>query len=128
MLIKAVLFDMFDTLMMIRKNHDFYSPSLMSTYQYLHSKGIDYSFETFQKAYITVRDELYEKADKKLEEPHFNVRISDTLKRLGYNYGASSSLVTEATDQFCDEFMKFVHLDENAEAVLKVCMGSIRWE
>jgi len=25
--IKAVLFDMFDTLMMIRKNHEFYSPA-----------------------------------------------------------------------------------------------------
>ena len=43
--IKAVLFDMFDTLMLIEKNHEFYSPSLMRMYRYLHKNGIDVPFE-----------------------------------------------------------------------------------
>ena len=63
--IKAVLFDMFDTLMMIRKNHEFYSPSLMRMYKYLNKNGVNVSFDTFQKAYIKSRDELYAKADAK---------------------------------------------------------------
>ena len=59
--IKAVLFDMFDTLMMIRKNHEFYSPSLMRMYKYLNKNGVNVPFDTFQKAYIKARDDLYVK-------------------------------------------------------------------
>ena len=93
--IKAVLFDMFDTLMMIRKNHEFYSPSLMRMYKYLNKNGVNVSFDTFQKAYIKARDDLYVKADANLEEPHFNVRVSETLKSLGYNYDVSSPIVAD---------------------------------
>ncbi len=124
--IKAVLFDMFDTLMMIRKNRDFYSPSLMRTYQFLNKKGIDVSFDTFQKAYIKARDELYAKVDANLEEPHFNVRISETLKSLGYEYNESSSLVSEATNEFCDEFMTFVYLDPDTKNILQFLHGKYK--
>ena len=95
--IKAVLFDMFDTLMLIEKNHEFYSPSLMRMYRYLKKNGIDVPFEQFNAVYIAVRDRLYAEADLNLEEPHFNVRVSETLKSLGYDYDVSSPLVAEAT-------------------------------
>jgi putative hydrolase of the HAD superfamily len=117
--IKAVLFDMFDTLMMIKKNHDFYSPSLLRTYKFLNQNGVDVSFDTFQKAYIKARDELYAKVDANLEEPHFNVRLSEALKSLGYQYSASSPLIAKATAEFCDEFMTFVYLDPDTENVLR---------
>ncbi len=84
--IKAVLFDMFDTLMLIEKNHEFYSPSLMRMYRYLNKHGIDVPFDKFNAAYIEARDGLYAKADLNWEEPHFNVRVSEALKSLGYNY------------------------------------------
>ena len=122
----AVLFDMFDTLMMIRKNNDFYSPSLMRMYRFLKAKGIDVSFDAFQKTYVKARDALYAKGEANLEEPHFNVRISETLKNLGYNYDASSQLVTEATSEFCDEFMTFVYLDPNTEKILHVLHGKYK--
>jgi len=124
--IKAVLFDMFDTIMMIRKNHDFYSPSLMRMYSFLNKKGIDVSFEIFEKVYIKSRDELYDKVDANLEEPHFNVRVSETLRNLGYNHDVSSELVTEATAEFCDEFMTFVYLDQDAESVLQEIHGKYK--
>ena len=124
--IKAVLFDMFDTLVMIRKNHEFYSPSLMRMYKYLNKNGINVSFDTFQKAYIKTRDDLYAKADENLEEPHFNVRVSETLKSLGYNYDASSPIVAAATTEFCDEFMTFVYLDENTEKLLRTLHGKYK--
>ena len=123
---KAVLFDMFDTLMMIKKNHDFYSPSLLRMYRYLKNKGIDEPFETFNTAYILARDQLYAKADPNLEEPHFNVRVAATLRNLGYDYHISSPIVTGATAQFCDEFMKFVYIDEQAEAVLGKLRGKYK--
>jgi putative hydrolase of the HAD superfamily len=117
--IKAVLFDMFDTLMIIRKNNDFYSPSLMRTYRFLNKKGIDVSFDTFQKNYTKARDELYAKVDANLEEPHFNQRISETLKILGYNYDVSSPIVMEATVEFCEEFMTFVYLEPATKNILR---------
>ncbi len=117
--IKAVLFDMFDTIMMIRKNHDFYSPALMRMYRFLNKKAIDVSFDTFEKAYVKTRDELYAKVDADLGEPHFNVRVSETLKSLEFNYDVSSPLVTEATSEFCEEFMTFVYLDQDAKTVLQ---------
>jgi len=126
MQIKAVLFDMFDTLMMIRKNNDFSSPSLMRTYRFLNKNGVDVSFDTFEKTYVKTRDDLYAKVDANLEEPHFNVRLSLTLKSLGYNYVVSSSMVTEATAEFCKEFMTFVYLDENTETVLHALYGKYK--
>lgn len=117
--IKAVLFDMFDTLMIIEKNHEFYSPSLRRMYRYLTKQGINVPFEKFNQAYIKARDEIYLKADENFEEPHFNVRISATLRSLGYNYSDSSPIVTEATNEFCEEFMNYVSIDEHAEEVLK---------
>jgi putative hydrolase of the HAD superfamily len=121
--IKAVLFDMFDTLMLIEKDHEFYPPSMQRMYQYLYRQGIDVSFEKFQDTYIQERDRLYAKADLNWEEPHFNVRISETLKKLGYSYPASSPIVAAATNEFCEEFMKYVRIDADAEATLKTLHG-----
>ncbi len=45
--IKAILFDMFDTLMLIEKNHEFYPPSMRRMHQYLNKHGIDVPFEKF---------------------------------------------------------------------------------
>lgn len=117
--IKAVLFDMFDTLMLIEKNHEFYSPSLMRMHRFLLSKGIKVPFKEFNDTYIEIRDRLYRKADLNWEEPHFNVRVAETLQKLGYSYGISHSVVAEATNEFCDEFMKYVRIDSEAAFVLK---------
>ena len=124
--VKAILFDMFDTLMLIQKNHEFYSPSLMRMYQYLNNQGIDVSFDKFNEAYIKERDALYAKADLNFEEPHFNVRISKALKSLGYNYDESSTLVTAATNEFCEEFMKYVRIDEDAKALVEELHGKYK--
>ena len=124
--IKAVLFDMFDTLMLIEKNHEFYSPSLMRMYRYLNKNGIDAPFEKFNAAYIQARDQLYAEADLNFEEPHFNVRVSEALKTLGYDYDVSSPIVAAATNEFCEEFMKYVRIDENAKAMLRGLHGKYK--
>ena len=117
--VKAVLFDMFDTLMLIEKDHGFYSPSLHAAYEFLASRGVSVGFEEFEGAYVMERDALYAIAEANLEEPHFNVRIAGALKRLGYDYDASDALVVGATSAFCDRFMTYVRLDGDAETVLK---------
>ncbi len=118
MAIKAVLFDMFDTLMMIEEDHMFYIPSLKSAHKSLLDHGIDVGFAAFRQAYVKARDAIYAKADAKLEEPHFNVRIANTLLSLGYDYDPNSLVVVNATLAFCSEFMKYVVIDKHAKSVL----------
>ena len=119
MRIKAVLFDMFDTLMLIEKNHEFYSYSLKKTHKFLVENGIKVSFTEFKDAYIKARDALYVEADANLEEPHFNVRISNALESLGFSVDAKSGIVAGATNAFCEGFMEYVRIDEHASEVLR---------
>ena len=121
--IQAVLFDLFDTLMIIEKNHAFYSPSLKSAHQVLVNNGVDVKYAAFRDAYTKARDELYVKADMLLEEPHFNMRIANALERLGFCFDANSKVVVEATNAFCEGFMKYVRIDENAKSALEKLHG-----
>ncbi len=118
--IKAVLFDMFDTIMLIEKDHEFYPPSIRRMYRYLNMHGVDVPFEKFEQTYISERNKIFAKADSNFDEPHFNVRIAATLNSLGYNYDVSSPIVCAATGEFCEEFMKYVHIDADTEETLKV--------
>jgi putative hydrolase of the HAD superfamily len=123
---KAVLFDMFDTLMMIEKNHEFYSPSLKRTYDFLVAHGVAVKFKDFEQAYVEARDALYAVADAKLEEPHFNVRIAHALDKLGYPNAEDKSLVVGATNAFCECFMNYVRIDDNTKAILEELHGRYR--
>ncbi|NLF87914.1 HAD family hydrolase [Candidatus Bathyarchaeota archaeon] len=124
--IKAILFDMFDTLMMIEKDHEFYAPSIRRMYRYLCGQGVDVPFERFEQAYIEERNKLFAVADLHFEEPHFNVRVAATLRALGYSYDVSSPIVTAATCEFCEEFSKYVKIDDDAEATLKALKANYR--
>ncbi len=119
MRIKAVLFDMFDTLMIIEKDHAFYSPAVKGMHTYLLENGVQVTFPAFRDAYIKSRDQLYEAADSTMEEPHFNIRVKNALRDLGFANEAQSSLVQGATDAFCKEFMKYIRIDDDAAKVLR---------
>ena len=118
--IQAVLFDMFDTLMIIEKNHAFYSPAVKRMHTYLVQNNVTVSFAAFRDAYIKARDALYEIADETMEEPHFNVRVANALQNLGYSYGVESEVVAGATNAFCQEFMNYIRIDDNAAETLKL--------
>ncbi len=124
--VKAVLFDMFDTLMMIEKDHAFYNPAVKSMHTFLVKNGVAVSFAVFRDAYIKARDALYEAADEKMEEPHFNLRVRNALESLGYNYESESQLVTGATNAFCEEFMNYVRIDDHAVQVLRTLYGKYK--
>jgi len=118
--IKAVLFDMFDTLLIIEKKHAFYNPSLKRAHKFLVENGIKSRFTDFRNAYIKARDALYVEADANLEEPHFNVRISNALGLLGFSVDTiKSGIVAGATNAFCEGFIKYVRIDEHTVGVLR---------
>ena len=126
MQIKAVLFDMFDTLMMIEHDHAFYHPSLRRAHAFLVQNGVNVPFEIFHAAYVKARDALYAEADAQMEEPHFNLRIANALKSLGYDFDVSSNVVSGATLAFCEEFMHYVRIDKNAKSALQKLYGTYK--
>jgi putative hydrolase of the HAD superfamily len=123
--IKAVLFDMFDTLMLIEKDHAFYSPSLKRAHSFLVKNGVDVQFSVFRDAYLKARDALYVEADAKLEEPHFNSRISNALEILGYS-DVENDVVAGTTNAFCEEFMEYVRIDDHTKSALKKLHGKYK--
>jgi len=126
MRIKAVLFDMFDTLMLIEHEYAFYNPSLRRAHEFLVQNGVNVQFAVFKDAYINARDALYAEAEARLEEPHFNLRVANALRSLGYNFDVSSEIVAGATLAFCEEFMNYVRIDENAREALEKLHGKYR--
>lgn len=119
MKVEAVLFDLFDTLLLLEKQEAYYTPSLRRLHESLLKNGVNVSFEDFKRVYFEVRDRFYSESRQSLEEPHFNLRISQTLQKLGHNFDASNSVVVDATKAFADEFTHYVSLDTETLDVLQ---------
>ena len=126
MQVEAVLFDLFDTLLLLEKEEVYYIPSLKKLHEFLVKNRIDVSFEDFKSVYFEVRESLYNETVKSLEEPHFNVRVSRVLQRLGYDFNALHPLVSGATEAFAEEFMRYVNLDDEALNVLHRLHGKYK--
>jgi len=123
---EAVLFDLFDTLLLLEKDEAYYIPSLKKLHEFLVKNRIDVSFEDFRRVYLEVRDSLYAETVKSLEEPHFNIRVSRVLQRFGYDFNALNPLVSGATEAFAEEFMRYVNLDDEALEVLRKLHGKYK--
>jgi putative hydrolase of the HAD superfamily len=119
MQIEAVLFDLFDTLVLLQKEEAYYIPSLRKLHESLVENGINLSFDDFRRVYFEVRDKLYSETKENFEEPHFNVRVSRVLQEFGYNLSASSPVVAKATEAFSDELTQYISLDDEAIDVLR---------
>ncbi len=126
MRIEAVLFDLFDTLLLLESDENFYPPSLRRLHESLSKNGVETSFEDFKRVYFEVREKLYCETKRTLEDPHFNVRVSQTLQRLGYDFDVSDPIVIEATMAFADELTRHVRLDEEAIDVLQKLHGNYK--
>ena len=58
MRVKAVLFDLFDTLVLIESGDSFYMPALQKLHKSLVKKGVKVPFEEFSRVYFEVRDQV----------------------------------------------------------------------
>ncbi|MGA2767261.1 MAG: hypothetical protein ABSF24_02965 [Candidatus Bathyarchaeia archaeon] len=87
--------------------------------KFLTKKGVNVSFDDFQRVYFDIRDRFYAESRESLEEPHFNVRVPQTLEKLGYDFRVSDAVVSGATMSFADEFIRQVQLDKDAGYVLQ---------
>lgn len=126
MRVEAVFFDLFDTLLLLDAPEVYYEPSLRKLHESLIKNGINVAFDDFRCVYFEVRDKFYSESRKTLEEPHFNVRVAQTLQRLGFKFDVYDPIVSKATVAFADEFMHYVTLDEDAITVLQKLCGKYK--
>ncbi|MCJ7422656.1 HAD family hydrolase [Candidatus Bathyarchaeota archaeon] len=126
MKVEAVLFDLFDTLLLLENDEIYYEPCLKRMHSFLAKNGVNVSFAGFSRTYFEVRDTFYSESRKSLEEPHFNVRVSQTLQKLGFDFDVSDPIVMGATKAFADEFMRYVKLDDGAIDVLQKLHGKYK--
>ncbi|MEM2464942.1 MAG: HAD family hydrolase [Candidatus Bathyarchaeia archaeon] len=123
--IEAVLFDLFDTLLLIEKTgEDIGEKCMRNVYNFLSKSGINISYEVFRESYSEVRKQIYERPGADLEEPHFCIRIFKTLQNLGCNYDVNSSLVRGAAEAYMEEFARHIYLDAEAIPLLQKLRNS----
>lgn len=116
--VKAILFDLFDTLLLVRAGINLGESCLKNVYEFLSANGVRVSYEDFRRAYSEVRSRLYERISVNLEEPHYSLRISEVLKRLGYDCDLKDPLVRGAVNAYSEEFVRHICPDEEASLVL----------
>ena len=121
--IKAVLFDLFDTLFLLESETIHIPASLGKLVEFLNSEGIAVSLEDFQREFTKAVNDTKSEISQTLEEPHFNFYVSKALGILGHDSIPSSQLVKRATKAFGDEFKKHAHLDPEAVGVLEKLHG-----
>ncbi|MEM1589655.1 MAG: HAD family hydrolase [Candidatus Bathyarchaeia archaeon] len=126
MKVQAVLFDLFDTLLLIEGGNACYTPCLRKLHSFLVENGVNVPFEDFMRVYFEVRDHLYMETSRNLEEPHFRVRVWQTLKRLGYNCDPVDPIVNGATDAFAEEFSNYIKVDKEAATALEKLYGKYK--
>lgn len=117
--VDAVFFDMFDTLLLLEDVETYYEPCLRKMHKFLANMGVDVPYHYFRCVYFDIRDRFYSESRESLEEPHFNVRVAQTLEKLGYHFRVSDTVVAGATMSFANEFRLHVQLDKDAVHVLK---------
>lgn len=83
MQVDCVLFDLLDTLLLLQEGEAYHDPSLRKPHEFLVNNGISVSFEDFSHIYFEVWDEPFNKIKESLGDPHFSVRNSGALQRLG---------------------------------------------
>ena len=117
--VKAVLFDLFDTLVLIGDSHECYVKSLIKLHNSLSRNGFDCAFADFESSYLKVVKQIEAETATSLTEPHFKLYVSNTLSKLGYTVSPGDKAIAEGVSDFCREFCRYVQADPQAITVLE---------
>ncbi len=120
----AVLFDLFDTLVLIGEEHEPYVKSLAKAHRCLAKNGLNVSFPEFKKTYLQVAETIEAETSVTLEEPHFSVYFERTVAELGAKI--QEYWILEAVDVFSREFKRHVKVDPQAVEVLGMLHGNYK--
>lgn len=124
--VKAVLFDLFDTLLILEDEHESYVQSLAKMHNYLSDNGLKCSFSEFREAYFRAVDQIYEETASSLKEPHFKEYLVRTLSPINLDTSENETFVLGAIREFCREFKRYVRIDPEAIKVLQFISGKYK--
>lgn len=116
---EAVFFDLFDTLLLFEDPEGYYEICLRKMHNFLARNGVNVSFDDFNHAYFEIRDKFYSESRQSLDEPHFNLRVAQTLQQLGHTFTETDPIAIGATHSFAKEFMHHIQPDKEAIFVLE---------
>lgn len=120
MQLKAVIFDMGDTLILSdRWDYDKSLRQLLDSLQH-DNVTVTVPFEQFKRVYFEVRNQLYDASEPSLEEVDFRLRIVETLKKFNHNLSHESPIVANAVEGFIDAFIEDSRMENYVPAVLAV--------
>lgn len=116
---KAIIFDLFDTLLIINEGQECFAKSLRKLHQSLCKNGFSSTFADFEKAYTRVNEQIEAETAFSFEEPHFTKYVQNTLSSLGYTVTLKDSAILAGIDAFCQEFNNYIQIDHQAIKVLQ---------
>jgi len=118
MRLKAVVFDMGDTLILTDRWD--YDKSLRKLLQSLQRDNVVVSvpFEDFKQVYFEVRNQMYRKSEPSLEEVDFRFRVAETLKKFNYDLSHESTVVANAVEGFVDAFIEDSRMEDYVPSIL----------
>jgi len=118
MRLKAVVFDMGDTLLLTDRWD--YDKSLRRLFRSLQRDNLVVSvlFEDFKKIYFEVRNKMYRETEQSLEEVDFRFRVVETLKEFNHTLNHDSVVVAKAVEGFVDAFIEDARVAEGGLSML----------
>jgi len=124
--IDAVLFDLFDTLVLIDDQDISYLQSLLKMHDFLSQNGLDCSFDEFKNAYLKVVDKIETETSNTLKEPHFIEYVEQTLSEFEIKLKGQTHIALQAVEKFSFEFERHISLDLEAREVLEGLHGKCK--
>ncbi len=106
--IRALGFDLFDTLIMVRTPNRYEAPQRML--QSLQAQGIAVDTEPFLAAYWTVMRQFLDEAKRHGRESHNRFWISTTLEQLGHAVHPDDTRIADAVEAYFSVFLEHAQL------------------
>ncbi len=117
--VKAVIFDLFDTLLLTGGDHNCYVKALAKMHYALSAGGFNYTYSEFEAAYMKVAQQIETQTAASLKEPHFKTYIQETLKTFEHDIAENEAIIEALSRIFCREFNRHIQIDPQAVRVLK---------
>lgn len=114
--VRAVLFDFGDTVVLLEKFD--YDVCLEELHESLVKNQVAISYDAFKRTYFETRNRIYKETEETLEEPHFHLRVSQTLEKLGHNFQPTDSRIVKASEAFVDRFVQCLQMEEDVPETL----------
>jgi HAD superfamily hydrolase (TIGR01509 family) len=124
--VRAVVFDLFNTLVLLNSDESTYTVCLRKLHDVLIQNQINIPFEEFLPIYVIERDTLLSEASTDLREPHFNTGVSRALTKLGYTLDDTDPIIVRATQAYAHAALHLVTLDHDAHPVLQQLFGQYK--